>query len=182
MNDDADGTPQGKGGPTRSRKEAEAARKQQMKRPLTRREQAERDRRRRANARDKQREALMGTGSTADLPARDRGPSRALARDVVDRRRTVAEFMLPILVVILVLSFFPAAASAVFSLWTVTILATVVDEIWLVVTLKRELKRRFSKAERRGAVLYAVLRSTQIRRMRLPKPTIQIGQKLPERY
>ncbi|MFS0884804.1 DUF3043 domain-containing protein [Aeromicrobium sp. 179-A 4D2 NHS] len=182
MNDAADGTPHGKGGPTRSRKEAEAARKQQMKRPLTRREQAERDRRRRSAARNKQRDALMGTGSTADLPPRDRGPSRALARDAVDRRRTVAEFMLPILVVILVMSFFPAAASAVFSLWTVTILATVLDEIWLVVSLKRELKRRFTKAERRGAVLYAVLRSTQLRRMRLPKPAIEIGQPLRERY
>ncbi|WP_313407175.1 DUF3043 domain-containing protein, partial [Aeromicrobium sp.] len=120
--------------------------------------------------------------STADLPPRDRGPSRALARDAVDRRRTVAEFMLPILLVILVMSFFPQAASIVFSLWTVAILATAVDEIWLVVALKRELKRRFSKAERRGAVLYAVLRSTQLRRMRLPKPTITIGQPLREHY
>lgn len=182
MNDAADGSPQRKGGPTRSRKEAEAARKAQMKRPLTRRERAERERRRRSGARDRQREALMGTGSSADLPSRDRGPSRALARDLVDRRRTVAEFMLPILLVILVMSFFPAASTLVFSLWTVTILATVLDEVWLVVSLKRELKRRFSKAERRGAVLYAVLRSTQLRRMRLPKPTIAIGQPLPEHY
>lgn len=182
MNDAADGTPQRKGGPTRSRKEAEAARKAQMKRPLTRREQAERDRRRRGAARDKQREALMGTGSTADLPPRDRGPSRALARDAVDRRRTVAEFMLPLLLAILVMSFFPQAATVVFSLWTVTIFATVIDEIWLVVSLKRELKKRFSKAERRGAVLYAVLRSTQLRRMRLPKPAITIGEPLRDRY
>src|SRR5690606_22125722 len=144
VNDAADQTPQGKGGPTRSRKEAEAARKQQMKRPLTRKEQAQRDRRRRAAARDKQREALMGSGSAADLPPRDRGPARALARDAVDRRRTVAEFMLPILVVILVLSFFPAMAPAVFTVWTVTILATVVDELWLVVSLRRELAKRFT--------------------------------------
>lgn len=182
MNDAADETPQRKGGPTRSRKEAEAARKAQMKRPMTRKEQSERERRRRAAARDKQREALMGGGSTADLPARDRGPARALARDVVDRRRTVAEFMLPLLVLILVLSFFPGLASVVFSLWTVTIFATVIDEIWLVFSLKRELKKRFTKGERRGAVLYAVLRSTQIRRMRLPKPAVTIGQPLREQY
>lgn len=182
MTDAADQTPSGKGGPTRSRREAEAARKQQMKRPLTRREVAERDRRRRGNARNKQREALMGTGSTADLPPRDRGPSRALARDLVDRRRTVAEFMLPILLVILMMSFFPSMASTVFALWTVTILATVVDEVWLVVTLKRELKKRFSKGESRGAVLYAILRSTQLRRMRLPKPAITVGQPLRDRY
>ncbi len=182
MNDAADETGQGKGGPTRSRKDAEAARKQQMKRPLTRKEQAERERKRRNSTRDKQRDALMGNGSTDNLPPRDRGAVRALARDVVDRRRTVAEFMLPILVVILVLSFVPRAATLVFSLWTVAIFATIVDEFLLVFQLRRELKKRFTKAEGRGAVLYAVLRSTQLRRMRLPKPTIAIGQSLPERY
>ncbi len=56
------------------------------------------------------------------------------------------------------------------------------DEIWLVATIKRELKKRFTKAESRGAVLYAVLRSTQLRRMRLPKPAIEIGQPLREQY
>lgn len=182
MNEAADETPQGKGGPTRSRKEAEAERRAQMKRPLTRKEQAQRERRRRASTRDKQREALMGSGSAADLPMRDRGPAKALARDAVDRRRTVAEFMLPILVVILVLSFFPAMAEAVFGLWTVTIVATVIDETWLIFTLKRELAKRFAKPDRRGAVLYAVLRSTQIRRMRLPKPAINIGEPLRVNY
>lgn len=182
MNDAAEESRQGKGRPTRSRREAEAERRAQMKRPLTRREQAQRERRRRAAARERQREALLGAGSAADLPPRDRGPARALARDAVDRRRTVAEFMLPILVLILVLSFFPSLATWVFTLWSVTIIATVVDELWLVVSLKRELARRFTKAERRGAVHYAVLRSTQLRRMRLPKPTIGIGEPLRERY
>lgn len=182
MNDAARETPQGKGGPTRSRKEAEAERRAQMKRPLTRKEQSQRERRRRASARDKQREALMGSGSAADLPPRDRGPAKALARDVVDRRRTVAEFMLPILVVILILSFFPPMAATVFGLWTVTIIATVIDEAWLIFTLKRELAKRFDKAGRRGAVLYAILRSTQIRRMRLPKPAIAVREPLRERY
>lgn len=178
MNDAAD-EPSGKGGPTRSRKEAEAARKQQMKRPLTRREQADRSRRQR----DKQREALMGGGSAKDLPLRDQGPGRALARDVVDRRRTIAEFMLPILVVILVLSFFSQFQAFVFTLWTVTILLTVIDEVLLVVRLRRELSRRVADpARRKGATLYAVLRSTQLRRMRLPKPAIAIGGPLRETY
>ena len=90
--------------------------------------------------------------------------------------------MLPILVLILVFSFVRAAAPFVFSLWTVTIIATVVDELLLVYQLKREIKKRFTKAESRGAVLYAVLRSTQLRRMRLPKPAIAIGQPLRETY
>lgn len=182
MNDAPHEASQGKGGPTRSRKEAEAERRAQMKRPLTRKEQAERERRRRSSARNKQRDALMGSGATADLPRRDRGPARAMARDAVDRRRTVAEFMLPILVIILILSFFPPMSATVFSLWTVTILATVLDEAWLIFSLRRELAKRFSKAERKGAVLYAILRSTQIRRMRLPKPTVKVGEPFRDRY
>lgn len=174
----------GKGRPTPSRKEAEAARKQLMKRPAGRREQMRRERERRNRLRDKQLAALDGRGDSAHLPARDRGAVRALVRDYVDRRRSVAEYMLPILVVILVLSFIqnPAVMSIVFGMWTVTILATVLDEILLVLGLKRELKRRFEPSEVRGAVTYGVLRSTQMRRTRRPRPAIKRGEPLRERY
>ncbi|OUZ09547.1 hypothetical protein BHE97_10590 [Aeromicrobium sp. PE09-221] len=180
-----DDAPQpGKGRPTRSRKEAEAARKQVMKRPLTRREQMRRERERRSKLREKQIAALDGRGDDAYLPARDRGPVRALVRDYVDRRRSVAEYMLPILVVILVLSFIqnPTAVTVVFFLWTITILSTVLDEIWLVVGLKRELKKRFEPGQTKGATTYAVLRSTQLRRTRRPRPVIERGQPLADRY
>ncbi|RLV55956.1 DUF3043 domain-containing protein [Aeromicrobium phragmitis] len=174
----------GKGRPTRSRKEAEALRKQQMKRPTGRREQMRRERERRSKLREKQLAALDGRGDATYLPARDRGAVRALVRDYIDRRRSVAEYMLPILVVILVLSFIPnpTAVTVVFFLWSVTILSTVVDEVFLVVGLKRELKRRFEPGEAKGAVTYGVLRSTQLRRTRRPRPTIQRGEPLRERY
>ena len=51
----------------------------------------------------RQREA-MASGDERYLPARDKGPVRRFARDYVDSRFRVAEFFLPLAVVILVLS------------------------------------------------------------------------------
>lgn len=174
----------GKGGPTRSRKEAEAARRAEMKRPKTRKEQAQQSRKLRNSQRERQQAALSGKGTEADLPLRDRGPVRALVRDFVDRRRTIAEFMLPLLLVILVLSFFkePALVSAVFTTWIALIFAIVIDEVLLVVMLKRELKRRFEPSQIKGATFYAILRTTQMRRFRLPTPAINLGEPLRDRY
>lgn len=174
----------GKGGPTRSRKEAEAARRAEMKRPKTRKEQAQQQRNLRMAQRDRQNAALSGKGTTADLPLRDQGPARAMTRDFVDRRRTIAEFMLPLLLVILVLSFFknPTIVSFVFTTWIALIFAIIIDETFLVIGLKRELKRRFEPAQIKGATFYAILRTTQIRRLRLPHPAIKIGEPLRDRY
>ena len=174
----------GKGGPTRSRKEAEAARRAEMKRPKTRKEQAQQQRNLRAAQRNRQQAALSGKGATADLPLRDQGPVRAMTRDFVDRRRTIAEFMLPLLLVILVLSFVKnvTVQQFVVTTWAALIFAILIDETFLVIGLKRELKRRFEPAQIKGATFYAILRTTQIRRLRLPHPAIKIGEPLRDRY
>lgn len=175
--------PSGKGRATPSRREAEAARKKAMKTPLTRRERMRRER----QARQQQRTAEMAAlraGDTRNLPARDRGPVRALVRDVVDRRYNVAEFLLPLLLLILVLSFIrlPWAALTVLVLWTATIMGVTIDSLVMVRGLRRQLAARFEKPQTRGAVSYGIMRSTQLRRFRLPKPTIGRGEPLDSRY
>lgn len=183
--DDAPQDPQGprKGRPTPSRKEAEAARKKAMKTPMTRKEQMRKERDARAELRRRQQEALR-SGRGADLPPRDRGPVRAFTRDYVDRRRNVAEYLLPILLGVLVLSFFDTAWAqlVVFYAWAVMLLLTIVDEVGLVRGLKRQLRERFPDQSTKGAVGYAVLRSTQLRRFRLPTVTIERGAPLRDRY
>ena len=52
----------------------------------------------------------------------------------------------------------------------------------MVFRLKRELRRRFPDQSTKGAVGYAVLRSLQLRWIRLPKAQVKLGAKLPERY
>lgn len=180
-----DETESGKGRATPSRKEAEAARKKQMKVPVSRKDQTKRERVARESVREKQREA-MKSGDQRYLPAREQGPVRAFCRDYVDRRWNIAEFLLPFLVVILVFGFIGSgqawAATATFLLYPVIIIGVVVDETILVRGLRKQLKARFEPGEIRGTTGYAVLRSTQLRRFRLPKPQIKHGEPLKERY
>lgn len=175
--------PSGKGRATPSRKEAEQARKKQMKTPVTRKEQLKKQKSTRDAARARTREAMANGGDDRYLPPRDQGPVRRFARDFVDSRFNVAEVLLPILVGVFIISIvFPRATFLVLVLWTVTILATVVDEVLLTRKLRKQLKTRFGPGEARGSVAYAVLRTSQIRRFRLPKAQVKRGEKLKERY
>lgn len=169
----------GKGRATPKRKEAEAARKARAKPPRTRKEAAKVMRQKRYEERMKMREA-METGDERHLPARDRGKVRRFVRDFIDARYNVAEFLLPLLVVILLLSFLQTewAVLALFGLWIVTILGTFLDTVYLIFRLRRELKRRFPDESTRGCLPYGVLRSSQLRRFRMPKPQVKRGQQL----
>jgi Protein of unknown function (DUF3043) len=176
---------EGKGRPTPKRKDAEAERRQRLKPPRDRREAAQRMRERRKSDRIKMQEALR-SGDERHLPVRDRGPVRRFCRDYVDARWNVAEWLLPLLLVILILSFMggtsEAAAWLQVTVWSATIIGTVFDTVMLIWRTKRELRRRFPDENRRGAVAYAVLRSSQLRRLRLPKPQVKRGATLPDRY
>ena len=48
--------------------------------------------------------------------------------------------------------------------------------------LRKELARRFPDEDPKGTTYYAVMRSLQMKFMRLPKPQVKIGQELPEHY
>jgi Flp pilus assembly protein TadB len=171
-----------KGRATPSRKQAEAARKRAMKQPLTRKEQSKRERDARSQIRERQQAALK-SGDEKYLPLRDRGPVKRFTRDYIDRRRIVAEYLLPILVVAFVVTTLPPPFAGIgLILWLGTTLLTVVDEIILIRSLKKQLARRFPDENRRGITMYVLLRSTQLRRFRLPKPQIERGAPLPERY
>jgi len=172
-----------KGRPTPKRKEAEAARKQRLTPPKDRKEAARRLKQKRYEERMRTQLALK-TGDEAHLPPRDRGKVRRFVRDLVDSRRSVAEYLLPLLLVILLLSLFrsPVAAYAQLVVWLGTILGTVVDTLYVIARIRRELSRRFPGESTRGAVPYGVLRSSQLRRFRLPKPQVARGAPLSDRY
>ncbi|MFM1965106.1 MAG: hypothetical protein RL134_831 [Actinomycetota bacterium] len=180
----APGTPEnpetpgsGKGRPTPSRKEAEAARKQSLKLPkdpkAARKAARERDR----EARAQQRAALMA-GDERALPARDRGPVKRYVRDFVDSRFTIAEYFIFVALAVLVLGFIPnpVVQLAVSISWMALIALVAFDEIFLLVRLSSALRKRFpDKAERKGALFYAALRTLQLRRFRLPPPRVRRG-------
>lgn len=175
--------PTGKGRPTPSRKEAEAARKKQMKQPMTRKEQRAKENEARRLMRAKTVEA-MKTGDDRYLPARDKGPVRRFIRDYVDRRYNMAEFLVPLLLTILVLSVINTPWArflyAVLSLFM--IFGTVLDVFFLIRGLKKNLKARFEPEELRGSTSYGLLRSSQIRAFRQPKPQVKRREALRDRY
>jgi len=177
--------PGGKGRPTPKRSEAQQARKKRMTPPRSRKEAAALQRERMRADREK-RVKGMQSGDERYLPARDRGPVRRFVRDYVDSRRSVGEFLLPLLLIILVLSFLGEsmvwARSATATLWLMMIVLTTLDTTLLVWRLGRQLKARFPDTSTKGAKLYGVMRSSQLRPLRMPKPQVKAGAKLPAHY
>ena len=57
-----------------------------------------------------------------------------------------------------------------------------VDTLFLVWRLKKDLRERFPDESHKGAVFYGILRALQLRFLRLPKTRVKLGQKLPEHY
>ncbi len=166
-----------KGRPTPSRRDAEDARKQQLRIPKDPKaaKKAARDRDRDERFRSRQ---GMANGEEKYLPARDRGPARAFARDFVDSRFTAAEFFIFVAVAVLVLGFVrnPVVQQWIsigFFAFTILIIA---DTAMLLFSLNRKAKAAFpDPADRKGLTLYAILRTLQLRRLRLPKPRVKRG-------
>ncbi|MEV5999819.1 DUF3043 domain-containing protein [Streptomyces griseomycini] len=167
-----------KGRPTPKRSVAQSQRRSVANTSMTRKEAAKRQREERRAALERQRQALA-SGDERYLPARDKGPVRRFARDFVDSRFNIAEYFLPMAVIILVMSMVqvPALQNASLLLWLVVIVMIVLDSIVTGFRLKKQLAERFPDDNRRGAVAYALMRSLQMRRLRLPKPQVKRGER-----
>ncbi|MEO5982055.1 MAG: DUF3043 domain-containing protein [Pedococcus sp.] len=163
--------------PTPKRKAQEAARR----RPLVvadRKEAKNLDRAKRREAQMLQRSA-MATGDDAHLPARDKGPVRRYIRDHVDARWNVGEFMLPVMILVLALSF--VRVPAVFLIVSVGVygllLAAAIDSWFMWRRLKERLVEKFGADKvGRGMAMYAVMRGFQIRRSRMPRVLAKRGE------
>ncbi|MCL6423490.1 DUF3043 domain-containing protein [Brachybacterium sp. JHP9] len=172
----------GKGRPTRSRREAEAA----NRRPIVvadRKEARRRDRARASEERQAAQQAMV-TGDESAMPAQHRGPERRFVRDVVDSRRNVADYFFPIAFIVLILGLvlpliLPRLATAMsFAMLVVlwgAILLCVIDSFLLRRRLRAALTERFG-AVGTGLPGYGVMRSLQFRRFRLPRPQVRHGE------
>ena len=169
----------GKGRPTPTRAEAQAAARARAKGPADRKERARLERRRRTEANAVVREG-MKAGDERYLSSRDKGPVRRFVRDFVDARLCMAELLLPLLIIIMITQAVSVRLSN--GLWSGTILLVTLDTLLLVFLLRRQLRLRFPGQNVKGAVGYGLLRSLQLRFIRLPKTQVGLGAKLPERY
>lgn len=171
-----------KGRATPSRKEAEAARKQGLRASGRGRgskdgKKAAREAEREARARQR---AGMMMGDERYMPARDRGANRRFVRDFVDARITVAEYFIFIAIAVLLLGFIqnPALQSFVSLAFFAVTALILIDTAILLIQLNLRAKKEFpNKSDRRGLLLYAVMRALQLRRLRLPPPMVTRGGK-----
>lgn len=174
--------PGSKGRPTRSRREAEEARRRPLV-PNDRKAARKQDRAAQAAARNRSQQALV-SGDEANMPPQHRGRDRRLVRDVVDSRRNLAEIFFPVALVFMVLAlvlplinpslYSVLSAAMVVVLWG-GILLCVIDCFLLRRRLRRALTERFGGVES-GRVGYGIMRAIQIRRWRLPRAQIKHGE------
>ncbi len=168
----------GKGRPTPRRREAESARRTRARVPQSRSEAKAVRRTRMREERVRMGEA-MRTGDERYLPARDKGPVKRYVRDTIDGRRNVAEYFLPFVLVVTFLGI-PFAANPALQwvpnlLLLAVLLIVVADSLVTARRLRRGITERFGVASVKGNVLYGVLRSTQFRRIRQPRPQVKPG-------
>lgn len=172
-----DSTTFGKGRATPTRKEREAA----NLRPLVsndRKAATKASRAKMAEAREKARIG-MAAGDEKFLPVRDKGPQRRWIRDYVDARFSVGEVLIPVMFLVIVLTFINderVQLIGIFGLWLFFLVA-VIDGFILGLIVNRRLAVRFGADKlQRGNRWYAAMRAMQLRIMRLPKPQVKRGQ------
>jgi hypothetical protein len=164
----------GKGRPTPKRSEAERARRYNA--PGDRKEALRQSKTRDRSTRARKAEA-MRRGEEWALPAKDKGPVRALARDYVDSRRRLSEFYMYGLVVLLFLLFLHNTVMQTLLpvLLIVMVVIMVVEGYFVGRRVTALAGERFPGESTRGIKIYSAMRALQIRQLRFPKPRVKPG-------
>ncbi|ADL10898.1 DUF3043 domain-containing protein [Corynebacterium pseudotuberculosis] len=140
------------------------------------RERAEEGKQRRREA-----QAAMDRGDERYLLQRDRGEERRYVRDLVDSKRYIGNFVMPLALVLLVIlligRWVPTFANAMSLVALIFIAAFAIEAIVLGRKTARAVRERFPNTSETGFGIgaYAYGRVTQPRRWRTPKPQVNIG-------
>ena len=130
-----------------------------------------------AQAERRARQEAIRRGEQWALPARDRGPVKALARDYIDSRRRLSEYYMYLMIVLVIVLFVKQSGVQLYAepIALVLIGLVVVDAAWLRYKLTKLVHERLPGESTRGLTMYAVFRALQIRRFRVPPPRIRPG-------
>ncbi|WP_162830551.1 MULTISPECIES: DUF3043 domain-containing protein [Amycolatopsis] len=181
-----------KGRPTPKRKEAEGKRRGPVAPPpRTMREAMKRNRElRKSNPVSKEerrrlakeRQERMAAGDDRYLLPRDKGPVKAYVRDLVDSRRHFLGAFMPLAIVVFVVLLvpYPAIQQYVTLLCMAAILVMAVEGYFNGRRIARLAREKFPKENISGRSLgwYAFVRASQIRKLRMPKPRVKVGDKV----
>lgn len=154
--------------PTMTRKQAEAARMERLHPNLSPKEQRKADREARYKAR----------AETWDKV--EASPERTLARDFVDTRWTITEFLLPAMILVMAAGMATAAwpvlsSMIMLSLW-VLLIASFINTWLMWRSFQKVLAARLPGTSTRGLLMYMYNRALMIRRFRRPAPRIKRGE------
>ena len=166
----------GKGTPTPSRAQQEAARKRPLV-PNDRKLAAKQAREKQSEARNRARVG-MAAGDERYLPVRDRGPQKKFVRDYIDARFSIGEVLIPVMFAVILLTLVPSPTVqtiGIMALWAFFLVA-VADVVILGVILTRKVKAKFGEGKAERVRWYAAMRALQLRPLRLPKPQVKRGQ------
>nr|WP_246372418.1 DUF3043 domain-containing protein [Gordonia humi] len=185
----------GKGRPTPKRREAEnkrrgpvapppatraeaRARRKSLKQSMTKDERKQISNERREK-RLEQREKMMA-GDEKYLMARDKGPVRKMARDIVDSRRNFAGLFMPFAVLLIVGIMIPSIAGIMNLLLLAFVVFMAIDSVFLGRTVNKRVRERYPDTQDGGFKLgwYSFSRAMQLRMMRAPKPVVKPGDKV----
>jgi len=161
----------GKGAPTPSRREAEAARRERLNPTLSPKELRQRERAAKNALRDEQ------------FARTEAAPGKVLMRDYVDSRRGVAQWSMPILMITLALSLvisgFGNDAALAVTGFTYSIFLLIAVDLFLTWRgFKKLHAERLPKEPLKGLVGYMLNRAINIRRLRLPAPRVKPGDQI----
>jgi len=168
-------SPAGKGRPTPKRSEKVPRRGGPVAPPpLTRREAARRQRQQAVAARNEYREG-SARGDERYLSKRDAGPVRAMVRDLVDGRVNIGIILLPLALTLVVINLTGnrTLQGIGISIWLAALLASALDILLTGFLIRRRVRAEFpDEGKVAGHVAYGLLRSTVLRRFRLPPPRV----------
>jgi hypothetical protein len=164
--------PAGKGKPTPKRSDARKQRR--VATPTNRKEAAKLRKERLREQRTVQRHALQ-TGDERNLPARDQGPAKRMARDFVDSRFTLGQIFFGMIFVVLGLSFIPSTVVRSYAnlLMLLAFAAVVVNSVMVGRSAQRAVEAAYGAKEATGITSYSLLRAMQPRRMRRPPAKVK---------
>lgn len=171
--------PTGKGRPTPKRSEAERRRREPYTPPPANKKAAAAQDRVRKRAESKRRMDAMRRGEEWALPARDRGPVKALARDYIDSRRVIVSEYILFGVFVLIFGLF--ILKLVKNSYTILIVEfAIVALIGLEATYHsarviRLARQRFPGVSTRGTIWYVAKRSMRLRSSRIPPTRLSRG-------
>lgn len=166
--------PTGKGRPTPSRKEAEAARKMRLGAiPADPKAARRAEREAQRGSYDRSRQALK-TGDERYYPARDQGKARAFVRDYVDGRMRLLELLMPLVILCWATLLLRNTSIYIYSSFAmeVVVVLGIVLGVLLATRVKRAVRAEFGEGDVRGTGFYAFSRAVMPRPLRQPKPRV----------